>query len=253
MADFIKTASQIANIRQSGKILGAVLRRLKNETREGVSLKQLDRLAKELIIQLGGKPAFLGYRPHGAKSAYPATLCASVNDVIVHGIPTDYKLKSGDVLKLDLGVTYKGGITDSAVTVPIGSVPKDVLELIKTTEKALREAIKFCSPKHTLGDIGHVIERVVSGKNFFIIENLTGHGVGNELHEEPTVYNYGNPGSGIKLKEGMVLAIEPMTSIGTSQIIQLKDDSYATADGSISVQFEHTVLITKNGGEVLTQ
>lgn len=248
----IKTAAQIENIRQSGKILGAVLRKLREVAREGVSLLELDVFAKREIIAMGGKPAFLGYRPYGAKTAYPATLCTSVNDIIVHGRPTKYVLKSGDVVKLDLGVVFNGGITDAAITVAIGKVPKEVLELIKVTENALREAIKFATPKHTLGDIGYAVERTVSAKKFHIVDGLTGHGVGNEIHEDPTVYNFGNPGKGMKLKDGMVLAIEPMTSLTTSKIIQLKDDSFATADGSMSAHFEHTVLVSNGGGEVLT-
>lgn len=253
MASLIKTAAQIENIRASGKILGKVLRVLKNSAREGVSLLDLDKLAREEIIKMEAKPAFLGYRPYGAKKAYPATLCTSVNDVIVHGTPSKYVLKSGDIVKLDLGVVYNGGITDAAVTVPIGQVEKKTLELIKATEHALREAIRFCSPKHTLGDVGYAIEKTVSAKNFLIIEGLTGHGVGNEIHEDPVVYNYGNIGKGMKLKPGMVLAIEPMTAIGSSKIVQMKDDSYATSDGSMSAHFEHTVLITEEGCEVLTE
>ncbi len=248
----IKTEKQIANIRESGKILGLVLRKLRNVTKVGVSLLDLDKFARELIVEQGGEPAFLGYRPYGAKTAYPATLCTSVNDVIVHGRPTSYVLKSGDVVKLDLGVVYKGGITDAAITVAVGKVDKEAQDLIKVTENSLREAIKFCSPKHTLGDIGYAIEKTVSAKNFLIVEGLTGHGVGEEIHEDPSVYNYGHKGSGMKLQPGMVLAIEPMTAIGTSKIIQLRDDSFATADQSMSAHFEHTVLITEKGCEVLT-
>lgn len=248
----IKTPEQIKNIRESGKILGAVLRKLRNVALEGISLLELDDFAKREIIALGGKPAFLGYRPYGAKKAYPATLCTSVNDVIVHGIPTKYRLKIGDVVKLDLGVIYNKGITDAAITVPIGSVPKEISSLIETTQRALKEAIKFATTKHTLGDIGYEIERTVSAKNFHIVDGLTGHGVGTEIHEEPTVYNFGKPGGGMKLKEGMVLAIEPMTSPTTSKIVQLRDDSFATADGSMSAHFEHTVLITGGKPEILT-
>ncbi len=248
----IKTPAQIENIRASGRILGAVLRKLREVAREGVSLLELDAFAKREIIEMGGKPAFLGYRPYGAKTAYPATLCTSVNDVIVHGKPTKYVLKSGDIVKLDLGVNFNGGITDAAVTVAIGKASKEALDLIKVTENALKEAIKVMTPKNTLGDIGYAIERTVSAKNFHIVDGLTGHGVGTEIHEDPTVYNFGKPGSGMRLKEGMVLAIEPMTSLTTSKIVQLRDDSYATADGSYSAHFEHTVLITNKGAEVLT-
>lgn len=248
----IKTKEQIELIRESGKILAKVLRKLKSVAEVGVTLNELDKLAHDLIIQMGGKPAFLGYRPYGARVPYPKTLCASVNDVIVHGVPNDYELKSGDILKLDLGVDYKGGISDSAITVPIGKVSKEALALIKTTRDALNEAIRVVTPKHTLGDIGHAVERALSAKNFKVIEGLTGHGVGIELHEDPVVYNFGEPGTGMKLKPGMVIAIEPMSSLSTSQIKQLKDDSYATADGSISAHFEHTVLVTEGNAVILT-
>jgi len=249
----IKTKAQIELVRESGKILAAVLRKLKTVASVGVSLNELDKLAHDLILDYGGKPAFLGYRPYGARVPYPKTLCASVNDVIVHGVPSNYELKSGDILKLDLGVDYHGGISDSAITVPIGKVSKEALALIKTTHEALNEAIRFATPKHTLGDIGHAVERALNTRNFKVVDGLTGHGVGIELHEDPVIYNYGEPGSGMKLRAGMVLAIEPMSSLSTSQIKQLKDDSYATADGSLSAHFEHTVLITEGKPEVLTE
>ncbi len=249
----IKTKEQIELIRESGRILGAVLRKLKTAAEIGVTLNDLDKLAHDLILKMGGKPVFLGYRPYGARAPYPKTLCASVNDVIVHGVPNDYELKSGDVLKLDLGVNYKGGISDSAITVPVGKVPKEALALIKTTRDALSEAIRVATPKHTLGDIGYAVERTLSAKNFKVVDGLTGHGVGIELHEDPVVYNYGKRGAGMKLLPGMVLAIEPMSSMSTSKIVQWQDDSYATADGSLSAHFEHTVLITEGKAEILTE
>lgn len=248
----IKTESQIEKIRQSGKILGSVLRELKNAAGPGVTLLELDKLAHDLIKDKGGKPAFLGYKPDGAMKKFPYTLCASVNDTIVHGLPSAYKLASGDVLKLDLGVDFQGGITDAAVTVPIGGVPKVALRLIKTTREALMEAIRVVKDGHTLGDIGHAVTRTVERSNFKVIEGLTGHGVGNKVHEDPIIYNYGEPGKGALLRAGMVIAIEPMTSISTKRTVQLPDDSFVTADGSLSAHFEHTILVTLKGGEVLT-
>ena len=183
---------------------------------------------------------------------FPYTLCASVNDTIVHGLPSAYKLVSGDVLKLDLGVDFHGGITDAAVTVPIGKVGKDALSLIKTTRDALVEAIKVVKDGHTLGDIGHAVTRTVERSNFKVIEGLTGHGVGSAIHEDPVIYNYGKPGKGLPLKANMVIAIEPMTSVSTKRAVQLPDDSFVTADGSLSAHFEHTILVTLKGGEVLT-
>ena len=199
----IKTESQIGKIRQSGKILGSVLRELKDFAKPGMTLLELDKLAHKLIKEKGGKPAFLGYKPDGATKKFPYTLCASVNDTIVHGLPSTYKLVSGDVLKLDLGVDWHGGITDAAVTVPIGKVGKDALSLIKTTKDALVEAIRVVKDGHTLGDIGHAVTRTVERSNFKVIDGLTGHGVGIALHEDPVIYNYGKPGKGLPLKAGM--------------------------------------------------
>ncbi|MFH1694736.1 MAG: type I methionyl aminopeptidase, partial [Patescibacteria group bacterium] len=197
-------------------------------------------------------PAFLGYRPDGVKEAYPFALCASVNNVIVHGQPYNYELKSGDLLKLDLGVDWKGGISDSAITVLIGKVSKEKKELAKITKDALLAGIKASRGGNTIGDIGHAIKEVVVKNHGFVVDGLTGHGVGEKLHEEPSVFNFGTPGEGMKLRPGMVLALEPMVSMGTSRIKQLPDDSFATADGSDSAHFEHTILITEGKPEILT-
>jgi methionyl aminopeptidase len=218
----------------------------------GVSLLELDRLAKEFIRESGGQPAFLSYRPYGAKERYPFSICTSINDVIVHGRPSAYLLQSGDVLKLDLGVECEGGISDAAVTLPIGKVPVETKRLIKATKQALREGIRAARPGNTVGDIGHAVERVITAAGFKVIEGLTGHGVGNDLHEEPVIYNRGKPGTGAVLKERMVLAIEPMVSASTSTAVQLKDDSFVTRDGSPAAHFEHTILVTEKGAEILT-
>ena len=252
MSNFVKTPEEISRIRDSAKILSKTLRKLSVAAVPGVSLLELDTLARNIIEEAGGRPAFLGYRPYGAKAKYPFTLCASVNETIVHGLPSPYILKDGDVLKLDLGVNYNGGISDAAITVAIGKVPLEIRNLIKVTKNSLKEAIRVMKAGNTLGDIGHAVERTVTSAGFKVIDGLTGHGVGNELHEDPVVYNRGKAGSGGVLLEGMVLAVEPMTSIGTSTAIQRKDDSFATADGSISAHFEHTILITKRGSEVLS-
>ncbi|HEY4496799.1 MAG TPA: type I methionyl aminopeptidase [Candidatus Paceibacterota bacterium] len=253
MSNLIKTTDQIERIRVSAKILSKTLKKLRNLVKPGVKLIELDRFAKETILEKGGKPAFLGYRPYGAKEPYPSTLCTSVNDIIVHGRPTNYAVQKGDILKLDLGVNWKGGISDAAITIAVGPITKEGGKLIKTTEKALKEGIRAVKPGHTLGDIGFAIERVATSQNMKIIDGLTGHGVGIELHEDPVVYNFGKPGSGMVLKENMVLAIEPMLSSRTGKIIQLHDDSFATADGSMSAHFEHTILVTKRGAEILTK
>jgi methionyl aminopeptidase len=252
MPNFIKTREEIERIRVSGGILGSILRRMKVVAVAGVSLLELDALAREMIKEKGARPAFLGYRPGGARSAYPSAICASVNEVIVHGKPSQYKLVSGDVLKVDVGVNWQGGISDAAVTIPVGSVSKDGLKLIKATENALNEAIRAVKPGNTLGDIGYAVERTADKAGFYIAEGLTGHGVGTELQEDPVIYNYGKPKVGMRLKAGMVLAIEPMLCVGTPKILQRADDSFITADKSLSAHFEHTILVTETGAEVLT-
>lgn len=249
----IKNKELIEKIRYSGKILGIVLRGIKKRAIPGVTLLELDKFARESIIESGATPAFLGYKPYGAHVPYPATICASINDVIVHGVPTNYQLRNGDILKVDLGVNWQGGISDAAITIAVGEVSSKALNLMKATEMALYEGIKAARAGNTLGDVGYAIEKTVKKHKFFIADGLTGHGVGEELHEDPVVHNFGKPGRGLILKEDMVLAIEPMTSISTPRIVQLDDDSYATADGSISAHFEHTILIKKGEPEILTQ
>lgn len=249
----IKTKEEIKKMRAAGKILVFVAKKIISAAREGVVLKDLDNMARELIKKAGGEPAFLGYQPYGADKPYPCTVCASVNEVVVHGIPDEYKLKSGDLLKLDFGVRYKGYYADAAWTVPIGKISPQAKKLIKVTRDALRQGIKQAKPGATTGDIGYAIQSYVENHGFKVVKGLTGHGIGKKLHEEPTVYNEGKKGQGIPLKAGMTIAIEPMVSAGSPHIIKLDDDSYATSDGSLSAHFEHTVLIGKKGAEVLTQ
>lgn len=249
----IKTAEQIKNIRIAGKILANVAKQVKSAVKEGITLQELDALTKKLIENAGAEPTFLGYRPYGASKPYPASVCASVNEVIVHGVPTKYKLKSGDILSLDFGVTYNGHIADAAFTIGIGKISKPARELIETTYSALALGIKECRPGKTLGDIGWAINSYAISHGFKVVKGLSGHGVGLELHEDPPVFNEGQKNTGLKLKPGMVLALEPMISAGDPYIIQLKDDSYATRDKSLSAHFEHTVLITEKGPEILTK
>src|SRR3989344_3741959 len=235
MGGLIKTREETRKIRKSAKILARVIRRRTEKTKPGIQLIHLDGLARELIEKAGGKPAFLGYQPAGAQFPFPYTLCTSLNEVVVHGRPSAIELRSGDILKLDLGVNLDGGISDAAVTLAIGQVDKKTNQLIQTTKEALSAGIKEARAGNRLGDIGYAIEEAVKRNGFSVIEDLTGHGVGLEL-----------------LEEGMVLAIEPMTSMGSGKIVQLADDSFATFDHSFSAHFEHTVLVTKRGGEILT-
>lgn len=248
----IYTAEEIAKIARSGAILARTMAVLKKEVAIGVTLKHLDDLAREYIRKEGGEPAFLGYHPHGAEHPYAASICASVNDVIVHGFPTDYKIKAGDVLKIDCGVLLDGMYSDSAFTIVAGKGTQKAQNLIKATSKALEEAIKAVRPGNHIGDIGYAVEKTAKRYGVNIVQGLTGHGVGYGLHEDPYVYNYGNKGEGLVLKPGMVFAIEPMLCTGKGQVKQLKDESWAMADKGLSAQFEHTIVITEGGAKVLT-
>ncbi len=251
MAIKLKTSREIEMIAASGKILMRVFKAVVEEAKIGVSLKNLDELACELIKEAGAQPAFLGYLPEGAERPYNASICASVNDVIVHGFPDDYNLKNGDVLKLDFGVKYQGFYSDAAATLGIGAISQKAIQLIKATKEALEEAVLAARPGNHLGDIGFAVSKTAKKYGFKPIRGLTGHGIGRELHEDPTIYNYGKTGGGIELKPGMVLAIEPMLSAGTDKIIQKSDESWATADGSLSAHFENTVAITEKGQIIL--
>ncbi len=248
----LKNEKDLEKLRISGEILSSVLKVLIKEARVGVPLKSLDFHARVLIEEKGAKSAFLGYRPEGAKQPFPATICTSVNSQVVHGVPSDYVLKEGDILKIDIGVNYQGYFTDAAVTIGIGQISQKAEELIKTTKEALDKAIELCFPNNHLGDLGWIIEETVTKKGFSIIKNLTGHGTGFSLHEEPTVYNYGKKGTGLKIEPGLVLAIEPITSLGSGEIKQWPDDSYVTKDGSLSAHFEKTIFVKETGPEILT-
>ncbi len=248
----IKMPAEIEKIRRAGKILAQVAKVVLARAEEGAALKSLDNLAKELIKKAGAEPAFLGYQPYGARKPYPCSICTSVNDVVVHGVPGNYRLRSGDILKLDFGVVLDGWYADAAWTIGIGKISAEAEKLIKITEQALFAGIKQAKSGHALGDIGWAINATVSNHGFKVVDGLTGHGIGRELHENPSVFNEGQKGSGPILKTGMVLAIEPMVSAGSNKIRQQKDDSFATADGSLSAHFEHTVAITDRGPEILT-
>jgi methionyl aminopeptidase len=248
-----KTPKEIEVMAQGGAILASVLKRLEAEAKPGVATIELDALARKLITGAGAKPAFLHYRPAGAQKAYPYTLCASVNDVVVHGQPSSYKIREGDIVSLDLGLKYQGLYLDSAITVPVGDVGKQGKKLIEVTRESMVAGIKEAKPGHTLGDIGYAIQKVIEKNKFSVVEGLTGHGIGTSLHEDPTVFNFGRKGQGEELEVGMVIAIEPMVAIGTGAIRQLLDESYGTADGERAAHFEHTVAITAKGPVILTK
>ncbi len=249
----LKTPEEIGIMAEGGRILGDVLRELKIAARAGVATKELDAVAYKAILRAGAKPAFLHYRPAGAAHGYPATLCASVNDVVVHGVPSGYLLQDGDVLKLDCGVRHKGFFLDAALTVGIGSVSGQAKKLMTAAETALTAGIKEAQPGKTLGDIGFAVARIAKKNGFSVVDGLTGHGIGRALHEDPYVCNFGVRGAGELLREGMVIAIEPMFAAGAGAIRELKDGSYAARDGSLTAHFEHTVAITENGPRILTE
>lgn len=252
----IKSPKDIESLREGGKRLAFILYELAKATHPGVSARGLNDLANKLVREGGDKPAFLGYKPRGAKRPYPSSLCVSVNDEIVHGISNEEEkfLKEGDIVSLDMGLNHKGLITDSAITVAVGKIDKISQKLINATREALALGIKaVCGGGH-IGDIGFAIENFAKTTGFSITDGLAGHGVGYKVHEDPFVPNFGKKGDGLELKPGMVLAIEPMLNVGTSQIILAKDGyTYKTADGARSAHFEHTVLITEKWPEILTK
>ena len=253
MTVIVKNKEQIKIIREGGKILARVLDKVAKKAKPGISTFELDKYAHDLIIKEGGIPAFLNYRPEGAPKAFPATICISVNNEIVHGIPTKTKiLKEGDIVSLDLGLEYKGLFTDHAVTVAVGKISKKDQQLLDYTKKALEVGIWAAQGGATVGDIGHAIESFVNRK-YGIVRELSGHGVGVKIHEDPYIPNYGKKGKGVKLIPGMIIAIEPMLNIGKASIVSASDDwTIKTADGSRSAHFEHTILITEGEAEILT-
>jgi methionyl aminopeptidase len=250
-----KTQEEIQNLRASGKYLAEVMREISTLVKPGVSAATLDLAAEEGIKQRGCKPAFLGYKPDGAMYPYPATLCVTVNDEVVHGIPTEDKiLRDGDLVMLDLGLSYNGYFADMAVTMFVGEGDKEGERLMAATREALSVAIKAARPGVTTGDIGAAVQDVAKKYGYTTAEDLGGHGLGKTPHERPYVPNTGPKGGGEKLVEGMVLALEPIFTEGDGRIILDKDEwTYRTEDSTRSCEFEHTILITKEGAEILTK
>lgn len=252
----LKTKEEIQILKEGGSILAKIVADLAKEVKPGVSSKDLDNMAREAIFENGGKPAFLNYRPSGSARPFPATLCFCINDEIVHGVPNEYPkiIKEGDLVTLDMGMIYKGLYTDHAVTVAVGKISKEAGFLMDKTREALGLAIKQCVVGNTVGDIGATIQKVADDAGLYVMDSLTGHGVGYAVHEDPYVPNVGRKGEGEELKPGLVIAIEPMFSLGTHEIKLAEDDwTYKTADGSLSAQFEHTIAITEQGPIVLTK
>ena len=250
----LKTSEEIKILRDGGQRLARILVTLAGEVKPGLSGRALDARARELIAEGGDRPSFLHYRAAGAPGPYPAALCVSTNNCIVHGIPNDEPFNMGDVVSLDLGLEHGGLFTDMALTVPVGEISAQNMKLLADTEKALEIGISAAWGDNTVGDIGHAIESFVKPKKYGIVEVLSGHGVGKYIHEDPYIPNFGKKGTGVKLKPGMVVAIEPMLNNGTKHVT-LDDDGYTirTADGKKSAHFEHTILITEGEPEILTK
>lgn len=243
----IKSAQEIELMRVAGRVVAETLQLLREKAVEGITTRELDRIAEEYILKAGCTPAFKGYE------GFPATLCTSVNEEIVHGIPSDYVLKSGDLLSVDMGAIYKGYYGDAAVTLAIGEVKEKHLALMQVTEESLYQGIAEAKPGNRLGAVSQAIQRHVESRGFAIVRDFVGHGIGSRLHEEPHVPNYGNQKHGPILKEGLVLAIEPMVNEFTYHVRTLRDRWTATTvDGGYSAHFEHTVAITAGGPEILT-
>ena len=243
----IKGRDQIATMRRAGEIVAAAIAETRAAVRPGVTTAELDQTAARVISSRGAQPSFLGYR------GFPATICTSVNDEIVHGIPGDRRVEEGDLVKLDVGAIVDGFHADSAVTIPVGEPSPEALKLIETTERALWAGLAEARQGRRLGDIGAAVQTVAEGAGFSVVREYVGHGIGRSLHEEPPVPNYGTPGKGYKLAEGVVIAIEPMVNVGGYET-RLLDDGWTvvTDDGTLSAHFEHTVAVTPDGPWVLT-
>lgn len=251
----IKTKEEISILREGGKRHAAILKELAGMVKSGLRVQELEDRARDLIAEGGDKSAFLNYTPAGAKRPYPAALCVSVNDEVVHGIPNEEEkiLNEGDIVSIDFGLTHKGLITDASVTIPVGKIKPELEQLIEATKKALAAGIKAAKGGKRTGDIGNAVSRIGAQYGYGVVEDLTGHGVGYAVHEDPYVPNFGDPGHGDILKPGMVIAIEPMFNLGTKDV-RLDPNGYTfrTDDGMPSAHFEHTIVITKSGAEVLT-
>jgi methionyl aminopeptidase len=244
----VKTDAEIEAMRTSGRMLATVLNYLRQEVKAGQTTKELADLAAAKLEELGGKPAFLGYQ------GFPDVICISVNDEVVHGIPSDTVLKNGDVVGMDFGVIVEGMITDGAITVIVGGkADQKVMNLVRDTEAAMLAGIETLHNEVRVGDIGFAVEAVLNKGGYGIVRDLVGHGVGHKLHEEPNIPNYGRHGNGPTLRAGMTIAIEPMATLGGDDVV-IANDQWAvqTRDGSLSAHFEHTVLITDDGYEILT-
>jgi methionyl aminopeptidase len=242
-----KSPEEIEKMAAAGRVLARCLQMLKAKARVGVTTGDLDAAAEKFIGSQGGEPAFKGYR------GFPGSICASPNSMIVHGIPGPYALKRGDILSVDVGVILDGWVADAAITIPVGKVSPVGRRLLEVTSQALYDAVEQCRPGNRLGDVSHAVQSRVEGEGFAVVRSLVGHGIGRSMHEDPQIPNYGEPGTGPELEEGMVLAVEPMVNVGEHPI-RMGSDTWAvySQDGSLAAHFEHTVAITADGPRILT-
>lgn len=244
----IKSKDEIRILAEGGKRLAGILKELEKMARPGIATEELDRVAKALILNCGGKPSFLGY------DGFPSALCVSLNEAIVHGLPSARILREGDIISLDLGLQYNGYHTDMAVTLGVGKISTKAQRLIEVTRGAFKEGLKEITPGKSFGDIGSAVQSFVEARGFGVVRDLCGHGIGRKLHEKPEVLNYGKKGAGPELAAGMVFCLEPMVTAGDWRIKRAKDGyGFQTKDGSLSAHFEHTIAVTKTGHKILTQ
>jgi methionyl aminopeptidase len=243
-----KSKREIEKMRAAGQLVGQVLQELRKMVEPGISTIAIDRAAEKMIRDAGALPTFKGY--HG----FPYSICISVNDQVVHGFPSDYKLKEGDLCSIDCGVTLDAFVGDTATTVPVGSVREDWLRLVRVTEESLDLAIEQCRPGKHLGDIGWAVQEYAEAHGYSIVRDYVGHGIGRRMHEDPQIPNYGRPGQGPKIKAGYVFAVEPMVNLGSHFTKVLSDGwTVVTLDGQPSAHVEHTIAITEDGPDVLTR
>ncbi|MBU0546937.1 MAG: type I methionyl aminopeptidase [Patescibacteria group bacterium] len=243
----IKSEKEIQIITANGRILASIMKDLEKKVEPGISTEELDRVAETLILNSGGTPSFKGY------DGFPKTLCTSINEEVVHGIPSLRTLKQGDILSLDIGMKCNGFHVDMAVTVAVGKISLQAQRLIWITKKSLKRGIKKVKSGNTFGDIGNTIQRYVEDQGLGVVRELCGHGIGQELHEDPQILNYGKRHAGDKIQEGMVFCLEPMVTIGDWKIEEMSDGfCYKTVDNSLSAHFEHTIALTKDGCKILT-
>ncbi|HUE84397.1 MAG TPA: type I methionyl aminopeptidase [Pyrinomonadaceae bacterium] len=243
-----KSKKEIEKMRASGQLVGRVLDELRRMVQPGITTLEIDRAAEKMIRDAGALPTFKGY--HG----FPFSICASVNEEVVHGFPSTHKLKEGDIFSIDCGVTLEGFVGDTAITVPVGRVSEECLRLIRVTAECLERAIEQCQPGRYLGDIGWAVQQHAEANGYSVVRDYVGHGIGRKMHEDPQIPNYGKPGHGVKIKTGYVFAVEPMINMGSQHTKVLADGwTVVTLDGKPSAHAEHTIAVTEEGPRVLTR